>query len=38
MCGILGTFNLAASHEQLAAASDAIAHRGPDATGHWTSP
>jgi asparagine synthase (glutamine-hydrolysing) len=38
MCGILGTYGLAASAGQLAAMSDAIAHRGPDAAGTWTSP
>jgi asparagine synthase (glutamine-hydrolysing) len=38
MCGILGTYNLATNDGQLAAMSDAIAHRGPDAAGMWTSP
>jgi asparagine synthase (glutamine-hydrolysing) len=38
MCGILGTYNLPASADRLAAASQAIAHRGPDAAGAWTSP
>ena len=33
MCGILGTYDLAISAGQLAAMSDAIAHRGPDAAG-----
>jgi asparagine synthase (glutamine-hydrolysing) len=38
MCGILGTCGLATGAGQLAAMSDAIAHRGPDASGTWTSP
>jgi asparagine synthase (glutamine-hydrolysing) len=38
MCGILGTYGLATGAGQLAAMSDAIAHRGPDASGTWTSP
>jgi asparagine synthase (glutamine-hydrolysing) len=38
MCGILGTFGLATSDRQLAAMSDAIAHRGPDAAGTWSGP
>jgi asparagine synthase (glutamine-hydrolysing) len=38
MCGILGVYNLPASADRLAAASQAIAHRGPDAAGAWTSP
>jgi asparagine synthase (glutamine-hydrolysing) len=38
MCGILGSYNLPASADRLAAASQAIAHRGPDAAGAWTSP
>jgi asparagine synthase (glutamine-hydrolysing) len=37
MCGILGTCDLATSPGQLAAMSAAIAHRGPDAAGTWTS-
>jgi asparagine synthase (glutamine-hydrolysing) len=38
MCGILGTYGLATGAGELAAMSDAIAHRGPDASGTWTSP
>src|SRR4030095_10934659 len=38
MCGILGTYGLPVSDDELAAMSDAIAHRGPDAAGTWTSP
>jgi asparagine synthase (glutamine-hydrolysing) len=38
MCGILGTYGLAVSDHDLEAMSDAIAHRGPDAAGTWTSP
>jgi asparagine synthase (glutamine-hydrolysing) len=37
MCGILGTYGLTTSPGQLAAMSNAIAHRGPDAVGTWTS-
>jgi asparagine synthase (glutamine-hydrolysing) len=37
MCGILGAYNLSASADELAAASQVIAHRGPDAAGTWTS-
>ena len=37
MCGILGTYGLRISAAQLAAMSTAIAHRGPDAEGTWTS-
>ena len=37
MCGILGTYGLTTSAAQLAAMSTAIAHRGPDAEGTWTS-
>ena len=38
MCGILGTYDIAVGDGQFAAMSDAIAHRGPDAAGAWTSP
>ena len=38
MCGILGTYDIAIGDGQFAAMSDAIAHRGPDAAGAWTSP
>jgi asparagine synthase (glutamine-hydrolysing) len=38
MCGILGTYGLPVGDDELAAMSDAIAHRGPDAAGTWTSP
>ena len=38
MCGILGTYDIAVRDDQFAAMSDAIAHRGPDAAGAWTSP
>ena len=38
MCGILGTYGLTPSPGQLGAMSTAIAHRGPDAVGTWTSP
>ena len=37
MCGILGTYGITTSAAQLAAMSTAIAHRGPDAEGTWTS-
>ena len=37
MCGILGTYGLAVGADDLAAMSDAIAHRGPDAAGTSTS-
>jgi asparagine synthase (glutamine-hydrolysing) len=37
MCGILGTCDLSTSADQLAAMSSAIAHRGPDAAGTWSS-
>src|SRR5512133_4095117 len=37
MCGILGTCDLSTSAGQLAAMSAAIAHRGPDADGTWSS-
>ena len=36
MCGILGAYNVAAVDDRcIAAMSEAIAHRGPDATGTW---
>ena len=38
MCGILGTYDLAVDAGRWAAMSDALAHRGPDATGTWTGP
>ena len=39
MCGILGAYNVAAVDDRcIAAMSEAIAHRGPDATGTWSSP
>jgi asparagine synthase (glutamine-hydrolysing) len=39
VCGILGAYGVATADDQVVAAmSDAIAHRGPDATGTWTSP
>jgi asparagine synthase (glutamine-hydrolysing) len=38
MCGILGVYNLPTSADRFAAMSEAIAHRGPDAEGIWTSP
>ena len=38
MCGILGAYGVATVDDQVVAAmSDAIAHRGPDAAGTWTS-
>ena len=37
MCGILGTCDLPTSAGQFAAMSAAIAHRGPDADGTWSS-
>jgi len=36
MCGIAGVYNVPATAGQLAAMSQAIAHRGPDAEGSWT--
>jgi glutamine phosphoribosylpyrophosphate amidotransferase len=39
VCGILGAYNVAAVDDQcIAAMSEAIAHRGPDAAGTWNSP
>jgi asparagine synthase (glutamine-hydrolysing) len=39
VCGILGAYKVAAVDDQrIAAMSEAIAHRGPDAAGTWTSP
>jgi asparagine synthase (glutamine-hydrolysing) len=39
VCGILGAYGVATADDQVVAAmSDAIAHRGPDAAGTWTSP
>jgi asparagine synthase (glutamine-hydrolysing) len=38
MCGILGAYDIPVSDGQFAAMSDALAHRGPDAAGAWTSP
>jgi len=39
VCGILGAYGVATVDDQVVAAmSDAIAHRGPDAAGTWTSP
>ena len=38
MCGILGTYDLAVDAGRWAAMSDALGHRGPDATGTWTGP
>jgi asparagine synthase (glutamine-hydrolysing) len=38
VCGILGAYGVATVDDQVVAAmSDAIAHRGPDAAGTWTS-
>ena len=37
MCGILGTYDLSSGASQLDAMSAAIAHRGPDADGTWSS-
>ena len=38
MCGILGAYGVAAADDRcIAAMSDAIAHRGPDAAGTWSS-
>jgi asparagine synthase (glutamine-hydrolysing) len=39
VCGILGAYGVATVDDGVVAAmSDAIAHRGPDAVGSWTSP
>jgi asparagine synthase (glutamine-hydrolysing) len=39
VCGILGAYDVAAVDDRcIAAMSEAIAHRGPDATGTWNSP
>ncbi len=37
MCGIAGSYNLSLDAEVAEAVSLAIAHRGPDAAGHWNS-
>jgi len=38
VCGIVGTYDVTADAVRRQAMSDALAHRGPDATGAWTGP
>src|SRR5437899_7829269 len=38
MCGLTGVFGDSSAVARLGAATDAIAHRGPDASGVWRSP
>jgi asparagine synthetase B (glutamine-hydrolysing) len=38
VCGILGTYDVEVDAGRWAAMSEALAHRGPDASGTWTGP